>query len=79
MTKAARLVGVSQYSYWARRHGRRWRRAGRWAGRAGHAGLAGRARQVGAGRARPGRWARGLGAGLPGLCTRCTRPVFDPV
>ena len=29
--------------------------------------------------ARPGRWARGLGAwaGL-GLCTRCTRPIFDP-
>ena len=30
--------------------------------------------------ARPGHWARGLGAraGL-GLCTRCTRPVFDPI
>ena len=29
--------------------------------------------------ARPGRWARGLGAwaGL-GQCTRCTRPIVDP-
>ena len=29
--------------------------------------------------ARPGRWARGLGAwaGL-GQCTRCTRPIIDP-
>ena len=33
----------------------------------------------GAAGARPGRWALGLGAwaGL-GLCTRCTRPIFDP-
>ena len=31
------------------------------------------------GHARPGRWARGLGAwaGL-GQCTQCTRPIFDP-
>ena len=29
---------------------------------------------------RPGRWARNLGAQAGyGLCTRCTRPVFDPV
>ena len=30
----------------------------------------------------PGRWARGLGVGRaawPGLCTRCTQPVFSPV
>ena len=33
-----------------------------------------------AGRARPGHWAGGLGARASyGLCTRCTRPVFDLV
>ena len=39
-------------------------------------GRAAGARQAGAGRAgstRPGR------AGWPGRCTRCTRPVFDPI
>ena len=39
----------------------------------------GRGRAAWALGARPGRWARGLGAwaGL-GQCTRCTRPIFDP-
>ena len=55
------------------------RRAGRATGEVQALG----ARQAGAGhegRARPGRWARGLGARAGyELCTRCTRPVFDPV
>ena len=48
-------------------------------GRAGQAATASRARGTDTAGARPGRWARGLGAwaGL-GLCTRCTRPIFDP-
>ena len=49
--------------------GRRAGRAQQWRGR----------RAAWALGARPGRWARGLGAwaGL-GQCTRCTRPIFDP-
>ena len=51
---------------------------------AGARGAGPRARTVGARQqargARPGCWASGLGARAGyGLCTRCTRPVFDPV
>ena len=48
-------------------------------GRTGQAEAACRAHGTDAAGARPERWARGLGAwaGL-GLCTRCTRPIFDP-
>ena len=53
----------------------------RGAGARGRAGVARRAsgRHGRWGAGRHGRWARGLGAwaGL-GLCTRCTRPIFDP-
>ena len=67
-------------------HNRQGAWQGRAAGRARGRGARGRQVQAGgrragsAGHARPGRWARGLGAraGL-GLCTRCTRPVFGPV
>ena len=72
----------------ARGAGARGRAAGRAGGRRADGGARGsrrgRARSVRgragwAAGARPGRWARGLGAwaGL-GLCTRCTRPIFDP-
>ena len=70
--QAARRAGVGHWSTRACAEG------GVQAG--AQAGAQGRARgSKGARGVWPGRWARGLGAwvGL-GLCTWCTRPIFDP-
>ena len=71
-----RALGVLVLGAQARRRRARGRRAAAGACRGRGAGASSR----GAAGARPGRWAPGLGARAGyGLCTRCTRPVFDPV